>query len=90
MLGPKSGTTYKALKAAYALGIHVVVAAGNKKEDSCSYSPADFRPGLTVAASTKQDKFATGYSNWGPCVDIIAPGSAIVSAAPGARSVKKR
>lgn len=57
-------------------GITVVVAAGNSKVDSCTSSPARVPGAITVAATTNTDGFAS-YSNFGPCVDLAAPGSAI-------------
>lgn len=58
------------------LGITVVVAAGNSKADACTSSPARVPGAITVAATTNADSFAT-YSNYGSCVDLAAPGSAI-------------
>lgn len=60
-------------------GTTVVVAAGNSKKDACRTSPARVPAAITVAASDQTDTFAS-FSNWGPCVDIIAPGVAITSA----------
>lgn len=60
-------------------GITVVAAAGNATTDACTFSPARVPGAITVAASTATDAFA-GYSNFGTCVDLIAPGSAIRSA----------
>ena len=60
-------------------GVTVVVAAGNSKKDACRTSPARVPAAITVAASDQTDTFAS-FSNWGPCVDIIAPGVAITSA----------
>lgn len=57
-------------------GITVVVAAGNSKVDSCTSSPARVPGAITVAATTNTDAFAS-YSNFGSCVDLAAPGSAI-------------
>jgi subtilisin family serine protease len=59
-------------------GVVVVVAAGNSKIDACNSSPARVPNAITVAASDSTDTFAS-YSNYGRCVDIIAPGSAITS-----------
>jgi subtilisin family serine protease len=59
-------------------GTTVVVAAGNNGANACNYSPARVPAAITVAASTSTDSFAS-YSNRGSCVDIIAPGSSIVS-----------
>jgi len=60
-------------------GVTVVVAAGNSKQDACKSSPARVPAAITVAASDRNDVFAT-FSNRGRCVDIIAPGVAIDSA----------
>jgi subtilisin family serine protease len=59
-------------------GTTVVVAAGNNGANACNYSPARVPAAITVAASTSTDAFAS-YSNRGSCVDIVAPGSSIVS-----------
>jgi len=60
-------------------GVTVVVAAGNSTQDACRTSPARVKAAITVAASDQNDVFAS-FSNWGSCVDIIAPGVAITSA----------
>jgi subtilisin family serine protease len=60
-------------------GVYVAVAAGNDNVDACNYSPAGASGVMTVAASTSTDAKA-GYSNWGNCVDLYAPGSSITSA----------
>jgi subtilisin family serine protease len=60
-------------------GVTVVAAAGNSSTDSCTSSPARVAGAITVAASTNTDVFAS-YSNFGSCVDLIAPGSNIVGA----------
>ncbi len=60
-------------------GITVVVAAGNSKADACTSSPARVSGAITVGASTNTDAFAS-YSNYGSCVDLIAPGSSITGA----------
>ncbi len=60
-------------------GISVVVAAGNSAADACNYSPARDSKAITVAASDSSNNYAY-YSNYGKCVDIIAPGSEITSA----------
>lgn len=60
-------------------GVSFVVAAGNNYSDACADSPASAPNALTVAASTNTDSQA-GFSNFGPCVDIYAPGVSIFSA----------
>lgn len=62
-------------------GVSVVVAAGNSAQNACNFSPARTPGAVTVAASASNgtaDSFAS-YSNYGSCVDVIAPGSAITS-----------
>jgi subtilisin family serine protease len=59
-------------------GIFVAVAAGNSNADACQASPASASGAFTVAASERTDAKAA-YSNWGPCVEAYAPGSAIKS-----------
>lgn len=66
-------------------GITVVVAAGNSAADACNYSPARVAGAITVGASTSGDQFAS-YSNFGSCVDLTAPGSAITAAWIGSDS----
>jgi hypothetical protein len=56
----------------------VVVAAGNSDEDACLYFPASSPNVITVAASSKTDAFAS-FSNYGSCVNIVAPGVSILS-----------
>jgi len=67
-------------------GVTVVVAAGNSSANACNFSPARAPSAITVAASTSNDQFAS-YSNFGSCVDIIAPGSSITSAWIGKNNI---
>jgi subtilisin family serine protease len=67
-----------AVQKAVADGIVYCVAAGNSKVDASSSSPARVAEAITVAASDLNDNLAS-YSNFGPIVDIIAPGTAIKS-----------
>jgi subtilisin family serine protease len=59
-------------------GVFVAVAAGNNNANACNYSPASAPVVNTVAATTNTTARAS-YSNYGSCVDIYAPGSAITS-----------
>jgi subtilisin family serine protease len=71
-------------------GITFVVAAGNSYSDACTFSPASEASAITVGAIGSSDYFAD-FSNRGACVDILAPGVQIVSAAitgPTSTSVK--
>ncbi|KAG5358489.1 Alkaline extracellular protease [Yarrowia sp. B02] len=86
------GDTSEALdalfKKAVEKGMVAAVAAGNENQDACNVSPA--RVGgntngmFTVGASSSDDSFAvwdqSHASNFGSCVDVIAPGTDILSA----------
>ncbi|HEX2092979.1 MAG TPA: S8 family serine peptidase, partial [Longimicrobiaceae bacterium] len=60
-------------------GVTYVLAAGNDNMDACYFSPARTLEAITVGATTSSD-VRSYFSNWGSCVDIFAPGSAITSA----------
>ncbi len=60
-------------------GVAVVVAAGNSGRPACQESPAGEPQVVTVGATNKSDVRA-GFSNYGSCVDIFAPGVDIVGA----------
>jgi len=79
---------------AVAAGLGFVVAAGNSNQDACLSSPARAKSAITVAASyydfqsaALAEESVTGkyvdirsyFSNYGTCVDIIAPGQQITS-----------
>jgi len=59
-------------------GMTVVVAAGNANTDACSFSPA-FVPGDITVASYAEGWAKSGFSNYGSCIDVWAPGSNILS-----------
>jgi subtilisin family serine protease len=81
--GPASSTLDGAVRNLISKGVSVVVAAGNSGADACNYSPARVLDAVTVGATTNADSRA-GYSNFGTCLDIFAPGSAITSTWLGA------
>ncbi|SDM75440.1 S8 family peptidase [Allokutzneria albata] len=60
-------------------GIPFVVAAGNSFADACSAGPARVPEVITVGATDSSDNRA-GFSNYGRCLDIFAPGVGITSA----------
>lgn len=74
--GPASSSLNDAIRRLTNAGITVVAAAGNENSDACTRSPASAPSAITVGATTIADSKAS-YSNWGTCVDIHAPGSAI-------------
>jgi len=67
-----------------AAGYTVAVAAGNGNllgwpQDACRQAPAGAPNVITVGATTSSDA-ESSFSNYGTCVDILAPGSSITSA----------
>ncbi len=77
--GGLSSSLNNAVAAAVADGIVVVAAAGNETADACGASPASEPTALTVGSTTSTDA-RSSFSNYGPCLDIFAPGSSILSA----------
>ncbi|CAE8678700.1 unnamed protein product, partial [Polarella glacialis] len=69
----------RAVEAAVAAGVVVVVAAGNENISACLETPAMVKAAITVGATDEFDDRGW-YSNFGSCVDIFAPGSDITSA----------
>ena len=65
-----------------ASGVPYSVAAGNENQAACGFSPARVGPAITVSATTSSDS-KPSFANFGPCVDIFAPGVAIRSSLNG-------
>ncbi|WP_405793497.1 S8 family serine peptidase [Streptomyces sp. NBC_01506] len=68
----------EAVRTAIASGVTFGVAAGNDSSDAGETSPARVEEAITVASSTVDDQ-QSYFSNYGPVVDIYAPGSDITS-----------
>lgn len=77
--GGASGILDAAVQRAVDDGITVVVAAGNSAADACLSSPAAAPNAITVGSTSTSDS-RSSFSNFGDCVDVFAPGSAIKSA----------
>jgi subtilisin family serine protease len=77
------GDTNRAVEAAVRnsirAGVIYVVAAGNGNSDASTYSPAAVPEAITVGATNQLDTRAE-FSNYGPTLDIFAPGVSIPSA----------
>lgn len=58
--------------------ITVVVAAGNEGDNAANHTPAAYDEVITVSATNSQDDWPS-WSNYGPDVDIAAPGVSILS-----------
>ncbi len=76
--GPFSSTSNNLVQQMVNNGIVVAVAAGNSNANACNTSPASAPAAITVASTTSSDS-RSGFSNWGSCVDVFAPGSSITS-----------
>ena len=93
-----SQAEYDAIQGAVNKGVAFAVAAGNDNANANNYSPASFDNALTVSAladfdgkpgylaapgcRADQDDTLASFSNWGPAVDIAAPGVCILSTYP--------
>lgn len=67
------------VRTSIAAGVVYVIAAANFSSDACTWSPGRVSEALTVGAADVSDRNWSA-SNWGPCVDLFAPGAAIRSA----------
>ena len=78
-----SGNTNRAAEAAVRnsirAGVTYVVAAGNGNSDASTYSPAGVVEAITVGATGQNDSRGE-FSNYGPVIDLFAPGVSIPSA----------
>ena len=66
--------------------IIMVIAAGNDNQDANNVSPPSCRGVIVVGATDQNDKRWIGQtksSNFGPRVDVAAPGAGILSTSPG-------
>lgn len=79
--GGKSNALNSAVEQISKLGVVVVVAAGNENSDACEGSPSSSNYAITVGAIDK-NTYITGFSNWGTCLNIFAPGVDILSTLP--------
>jgi uncharacterized protein YkwD len=86
--GGASRALDEAVKRSVAAGVTYAVAAGNSRRDACASSPARVPAVLTVGATTAQDARA-GFSNFGSCLDVFAPGSSITSASSSSDSATR-
>ncbi|OSX79716.1 hypothetical protein BU14_0072s0074 [Porphyra umbilicalis] len=68
-----------AVERAAAAGVVTITAAGNEGGDACGTTPGAARRVINVANADRHDALAPS-SNAGVCVDVIAPGTGIVSA----------
>jgi subtilisin family serine protease len=71
--GPANSSVDRAVQSLINDGVTVAVAAGNSNANACNSSPARVSAALTVGATDTTDTRA-GFSNYGSCLDLFAPG----------------
>ena len=71
-------TTQSAINGAVGLGSTLVIAAGNDNANTAGFSPANCNKVIAVASTTSTGA-KSDFSNYGPNVDVAAPGSRIIS-----------
>ena len=71
-----SASLDEAVESLVLAGVFVSVSAGNEMTDACGQSPARAKLAYTVGATARQQSTDTLFvhTNYGPCVDIFAPG----------------
>ncbi|GIE99767.1 S8 family serine peptidase [Paractinoplanes rishiriensis] len=77
--GGVSAAVDAAVQGALNAGVTTTVSAGNSNSDACNASPARVAGAITVGNTTSTDTRAAD-SSYGACLDLFAPGSAIISA----------
>jgi subtilisin family serine protease len=77
--GGASNALDEAVRNSVAAGVTYSVAAGNSSANACNTSPARAAEALTIGATDSYDQEAW-FSNYGTCVDLLAPGVAVTSA----------
>merc|ERR1740129_1200334 len=77
--GSQSAAAISAGDAAVGAGLVLVVASGNSNQDACRWTFGGIEKAISVL-STDSSMRRSSFSNFGPCIDILAPGSSITSA----------
>ncbi|OMJ27892.1 Subtilase-type proteinase psp3 [Smittium culicis] len=73
-----------ALKSLSDIGILTVSSSGNTATNQCDFFPGNSDYSLIVSSILPgSDSFDASFSNFGPCVDILAPGNRVFSAVAG-------
>jgi|GEM_PF-1769743 len=75
-----------AVRGSIASGVTYVLAAGNENDNASNYSPPRVQEGITVGATGNFESTdpvsdaRASFSNFGPVLDVFAPGVAVTSA----------
>ena len=83
--GGLSAAIDNAVVTSAASGVFYSIAAGNSGADACSSSPAraGTHDGIMTTAAIDNNHTEASWSNYGPCVDVWAPGVSILSTKRG-------
>lgn len=76
--GACTSTLANAIATARSRGVVVIAAAGNDARDTAGYAPASC-PGVIAVGATDDAGARAPFSNFGPTVDISAPGVQVLS-----------
>ncbi|WP_229698478.1 S8 family serine peptidase [Wenjunlia tyrosinilytica] len=76
--GSANSSEDTAIKNSIASGITWVVSSGNSNANACNNSPGSIGPAIVVNNADSADRRRSD-SNYGPCTDLFAPGTGIVS-----------
>ncbi|KAK3346192.1 serine protease [Lasiosphaeria hispida] len=77
--GSRSRAINSAINAIANAGVVPVVAAGNENQDTVNTSPGSADAAITVGAIDQRTDERASFSNFGPGVDIFAPGVNVLS-----------
>ncbi|KAL0488667.1 cerevisin [Acrasis kona] len=73
------GVLQEPIMALVEAGIAFSTSAGNNSEDACSHAPGGRLKGVLCVAASDKDYNLSMFSNFGECVNIVAPGDEILS-----------
>jgi len=68
-----NNTLREAVAYAYGKGVTIVAACGNNNKPTCLY-PAAYDDYVIAVGATQYDETKAPYSNYGPSLDLVAPG----------------
>jgi subtilisin family serine protease len=77
--GPINTTLEVAIMSSIVSGLSYVLVAGASNTNACNFSPGRIPEAITVSSTDQTDTRAS-FANYGPCLDLFAPGVNIPSA----------
>lgn len=89
LTGAANSTMDTAVANSVVSGLLYVTSAGNSNDNACSYSPARIGGGVIAVGATDSTDTRWWSSNYGPCVNLFAPGVNITSAWTGTNTLTR-